>query len=640
LHIVRRYFSRFSEPNAIDYLLIGNEVDRRYRRLIVTVHSVCTNIKDRVIALCPDVAEACTHTLPAVYAPTHWQVHCNLLRTLRLQQSDHAKRVAGFASANSHHDDDSTEKYIANVAAKRGWLTSANTDASSDQPSSEQTPSREEILAGLRSEFAELMVETQAAAQRIGDQAALLVHGAHPQAHAQTHADTSESQPAANGSISNSNSHKNACVNIKQVALRAFWVECVYPAQAVRLNDLCKHLQQYLIKHASLDATEAGTMALTLRTGMLRNYEHTGAGASSSSSSAAVASTNILVSASVFGRLFRFVDPNNDDIVEVCNLLIAFISNNVRWNVPPFPTSLHGHSFAAQLNTTSADAMSGEATVPPKVFFSHTEKDALLEMLTNSTGFVAINGPTRVGKTTRLLSLIHSGALLPPASQPSTASASTKASLSSDGQSKSRRICRDVCYIDLARVYADTDAVTRIAAELNINLSTHTGNPQPAPSSANKKRTEQLQPLQPYSAAELMHRVREYVSALRPNALVIVDNVSVCAQTNARREDNKSLSASGQNKNHNSSKDTNSPSARYLSLLSQFFAVLNEFVEEKSVCVCVVSSQLQPLTEAADFKCVYTVHPLPKDVVTQLVQSVSNIYSKVLHYVSRRLCSE
>jgi hypothetical protein len=474
-----RYFSRFVEENSIDHLLVGEEVEKRYQYLSFRLNAAIQRITDRVSKLCPFLP---LHNLPSVIAPQHWSASTDLLRVMRAQHLDRQKRAAGLAADS---EEDFTEKYLRQTAGKRSQVMSSSSPSSPPSPSSSSS-SPAMVMASLRAELTQLMKETKTAADRIGTAATLMI---------------------------DTYSMNNV---LPQVAVREFWMKHVHPAQELKLNDFCKVVHQHL-KSKLLELTDVSAMVLALRTGIIRNDPNS--------------ITFITVTAASLGRLFRFVNPTNEDFIEVLKLIATFVTNGTKWNVPAFPMHLK------------------------KVFFARTERNALIELLSTS-GLVGICGPSNVGKTTRLLSLIHSGAL---------------------------SAARDICYIDMDRICTDTDAVTRIASELNLT----------------KIR----------SMPDLLLRVKDLLSTYRPNSVIVLDNVDIFPPTtsNARRYKQATMM---------------DDSYRYLSILTQILGLLGEFSDEKRFCVCVVSHEMESITESVtSFRQVFTVHPLQKDVAAQFIES-------------------
>lgn len=363
--------------------------------------------------------------------------------------------------------------------------------------------------------------------------------------------------------------HDIYCI-LKQVSFRIFWSQKIHPKCIVSLESLCSSLDEYLVNlSASPEIITRVTTAF--KSGLLSEEQINGG-----------------IDAYSLARLTRSIPQTSTDFIT--NSLI--VADNLS---------------RGQILLIPCLASTGQ------VFYNDGQRDLVFTALfedksLDGSSRVSITGPKLVGKTHRVLHILHSNVSINtlPNNPSQSLSDKDRKNLTSQSIIKPSPFDRDVVWVDLARLDRQTDGIARVSSQLFLRKCN--------------------------SMEDLVSALNKLLSSLRPTSLFVLDNVSFTTlqdsmlekitptkKTNSTREITSLLNSVSE-KSALPELDDNI-SADWLTLLTKIVSTVRANTHVRLV---IIGENLTTLQTAAEFTNEVLVGPLNNDKAAAMITDCTN----------------
>lgn len=329
--------------------------------------------------------------------------------------------------------------------------------------------------------------------------------------------------------------HDSSCL-LKQKAFHKFWASRIHPKTSVSLSTFSDLLTLYMLSTAAASGN-AQTTVEKLKAILAPEVE----------------ANDGLVDVYTLAKITRFAAPLETDIFEAISQVTERLTQNPVCLIPSF------QSYAKDPY--------------PSVYYNTGESEELTALLSGTDGgVVGVSGPSLVGKTHRLLHIVHTQLLSTP---------------------------RDILWIDFARIDRESDGVARISSQLFLR---------------NCRNTQ-----------ELITALRAYLTKLRPGGLLIVDNIStqtLNSEMIARISPMKKSDPSSPR--DISPRDGDDPILAWTKFVLKLLTCLWEFKDKLKLVI--VASKLDTLRGVVSFSNEVVIKPLaPESAKAMIAAYTSNL---------------
>ena len=192
----------------------------------------------------------------------------------------------------------------------------------------------------------------------------------------------------------------------------------------------------------------------------------------------------------------------------------------------------------------------------------------------STKGLWLVAGDQGVGKSTRLLSIIHSGEL------------------------NNTIVNRDVIWIDFDQVFTESDGMARISSQLGL--------------------------LKCQNIPDMLSKLRHYISTYRSSTTIILDNLHLRPHVNRRATCFSGNDISAQEIDY----------TRWKSFVQELIATVKHVVDSHDCSLVVTCRQFYDFKDMFDWDRMYIIQPLPDEVANTMIERMRPKYNQVCHHVN------